>query len=218
MITEERKNDNCGAHGYSVYNSRMFDIVGLIQSVGAAGIVAIVFAECGLFFGFFLPGDSLLFTAGFLASQGYMSIIPLLIFTLMAAILGENVGYAFGRKVGPMLFNKKESRFFKPAHVTRAHEFFVRHGNKAIFLARFVPIIRTFVPIVAGVARMPFRSFMAYNIIGGVVWVCGIMLLGYVLGNQVPGVEKYIEPGIVVIILVSFIPVFLEWRKSKKKY
>lgn len=195
----------------------MFDIVSLIQSVGEVGVVAIVFAECGLFFGFFLPGDSLLFTAGFLASQGFMSIVPLLIFTVLAAILGENVGYAFGYKVGPMLFNKKESRFFKPAHVTRAHEFFTKHGNRAIFFARFIPIIRTFVPIVAGVARMPFHSFMVYNIIGGVVWGGGIILLGYVLGNKVPNVERYIEPGIVVIILVSFIPVFLEWKKSRSK-
>ncbi len=195
----------------------MFDIVALIQSVGATGVVAIVFAECGLFFGFFLPGDSLLFTAGFLASQGFMSIIPLIIFTIIAAILGENVGYEFGRRIGPMLFNKKESRFFKPAHVVRAHEFFLKYGNKAIFLARFMPIVRTFVPIVAGVARMPFKSFMFYNVVGGVVWVGSMTLLGYTLGSQVKGADKYIEFIILGIILVSFIPAFLEWRKSRMK-
>lgn len=194
----------------------MFDIVSIIQSVGLPGIVSIVFAECGLFFGFFLPGDSLLFTAGFLASQGFFGIVPLLVFTIIAAILGENVGYAFGRKVGPMLFNKKESRFFKPAHVTRAHEFFTKHGNKALFLARFMPIVRTFVPIVAGVAKMPFRSFMFYNILGAFVWVGLMTLLGYVLGSRVDNVEKYIEPMMLVIIVVSFIPAFVEWRKSRK--
>ena len=194
----------------------MFDIVSIIQNVGLPGIASIVFAECGLFFGFFLPGDSLLFTAGLLASQGFFGIVPLLVFTIIAAILGENVGYAFGRKVGPMLFNKKESRFFKPAHVTRAHEFFTKHGNKALFLARFMPIVRTFVPIVAGVAKMPFRSFMFYNILGAFVWVGLMTLLGYVLGSRVDNVEKYIEPMMLVIIVVSFIPAFLEWRKSRK--
>lgn len=194
----------------------MFNIVDLIHSIGTAGIVSIIFAECGLFFGFFLPGDSLLFTAGFLASQGFLSIVPLVAFSLIAAILGENVGYAFGWKVGPMLFNKAESRFFKPAHVTRAHEFFTHHGNKAIFLARFIPVIRTFVPIVAGIARMPFRSFIAYNIVGALAWVMGLMLLGYTLGSQIPDAEKYVTPGIFVIIAVSFIPVYREWRKSKK--
>jgi membrane-associated protein len=202
---------------YFVYNSGMFNVVDLIHSIGATGIISVIFAECGLFVGFFLPGDSLLFTAGFLASQGFLSIVPLLIFSMIAAILGENVGYAFGYKVGPMLFNKAESRFWKPAHVTRAHEFFMHHGNKAIFLARFIPVIRTFVPIVAGVARMPFRSFMLYNIVGAVVWIVGLMLLGYTLGSQVPDAEKYVTPGILVIIIVSFIPIYHEWRKSKKK-
>lgn len=195
----------------------MFDIVGLIHSIGTAGIVSIVFAECGLFFGFFLPGDSLLFTAGFLSSQGFLSLAPLLIFTMIAAILGENVGYAFGRKVGPMIFTKSESRFFKPAHVTRAHEFFVHHGNKAIFLARFIPIIRTFVPIVAGVARMPFHSFMMYNVIGGVVWIGSMTLLGYTLGSQIENADHYITPIIFGIIFVSFVPAYLEYRREKKR-
>ncbi len=195
----------------------MFDIVALIHSLGYTGIIAIIFAECGLFFGFFLPGDSLLFTAGFLASQGFLSIVPLLITAMIASILGENVGYAFGRKIGPMIFTKAESRFFKPAHVTRAHEFFVRHGNKAIFLARFIPIVRTFVPIVAGVAKMPFNSFMFYNIVGGIFWIGSLMILGFTLGSQVENADKYIEPIILVIVVVSFIPVYREWRRNKKK-
>ncbi len=195
----------------------MFDIPSLIQTIGVPGVVAIVFAECGLFFGFFLPGDSLLFTAGLLASQGYFPFSLLLVATTIAAILGENVGYAFGRKVGPMLFNRPRSRLFDPAHVARAHEFFEKHGSKAIFLARFLPIVRTFVPIVAGVAKMPFGTFMAYNIIGALAWVPGLTLFGYLLGTQVEDADRYLLPIVVAIIVISFIPPFLEWRKAKKR-
>jgi membrane-associated protein len=195
----------------------MLDPVTIIQSIGYGGILAIIFAECGLFFGFFLPGDSLLFTAGFLASQGLLSIVPLIIFTIIAAILGESVGFAFGKKIGPMLFEKLESRFFKPAHVKKAHEFFVHHGNKAVFLARFLPIVRTFVPIIAGVAGMPTKQFTIYNIIGGSVWISSMTLLGYILGKQVAHAEKYLYPIILGIVLISFIPAFREWQKAKKK-
>lgn len=196
----------------------MFDIVAIVHSAGYAGILSIIFAECGLFFGFFLPGDSLLFTAGFLASQGFLAFVPLVAFSMIASILGENVGYAFGRKVGPMLFTKAESRFFKPEHITRAHVFFVHHGNKAIFLARFIPVIRTFVPIVAGIARMPFQSFMLYNIVGGMVWIGSLMTLGYSLGSHVTNADKYITPIVLAIIVVSFVPAVLEWRKSKRAH
>lgn len=198
------------------YTFRMFNIVGIISATGYVGITSIVFAECGLFFGFFLPGDSLLFTAGFLASTGVLHIIPLVLLTLTAAITGETVGYVFGRKIGPLIWNKKQSRFFDPAHVGKAHEFFLHHGNKAVFLARFIPIIRTFVPVVAGVAKMPVRAFTLYNIIGGIAWAGGITLLGYGLGSSVPDAEKYLLPIIVVIIVVSFIPAVLEWRKAKR--
>jgi membrane-associated protein len=194
----------------------MLDPVSIIESLGLSGVIAIVFAECGLFFGFFLPGDSLLFAAGLLSSQGLFSFPALLIFTMIAAILGENVGYAFGRKVGPMLFTREESRFFKPKHLARAHEFFVRHGKKAVFLARFLPIVRTFVPIVAGIAKMPFGSFMAYNLIGALVWVGSMTTLGYVLGNQVANADHYLLPIMVLIVIVSFIPPFLEWRRAKR--
>jgi membrane-associated protein len=195
----------------------MFDIVHIIQLGGIIGVTAIIFAECGLFFGFFLPGDSLLFTAGFLAAQGILDLPTLLGSLIAAAIIGEAVGFAFGWKVGPMLFNKKQSRFFNPEHVTKAHEFFVHHGNKAIFLARFLPIIRTFVPLVAGVAKMPVRSFVIYNIVGALAWAGGITLLGYFLGTSVPNAEHYLYPIIIGIIVVSFIPPVLEWRKARAK-
>jgi membrane-associated protein len=195
----------------------MFDLLAIITTAGYFGLFAIVFAESGLFFGFFLPGDSLLFTAGFLASQGTISIGLLLPLLIIAAISGDSVGYAFGSRIGPKIFTKKESRFFKPDHVTRAHEFFVKYGKKAIVLARFLPILRTFVPIIAGVAKMPYREFIMYNIIGGISWVSSMLLLGYFLGRQVPDAEKYLHPIIIVIIIVSFLPMLNEIRKVRKK-
>ena len=194
----------------------MPDLVTIISSFGYIGIVAIIFAECGLFFGFFLPGDSLLFTAGLLAAQGFFNLPTLLALTTVAAILGEAVGFLFGRQIGPMLFNKMESRFFKPKHVKKAHDFFMHHGNKAIFLARFLPIVRTFVPIVAGVARMPYRQFTIYNVIGGCAWIWSMTLLGYTLGIKVENAEEYLYPIILVIIVISFLPAINGWRKSRK--
>lgn len=195
----------------------MFDIVAIVSAAGIFGVTAIIFAECGIFLGFFLPGDSLLFTAGFLASQGVIDIVPLIIFTLAAAIIGESVGFEIGRRIGPMIFNKPRSRFFNPEHVHRAHEFFLHHGNKAIFLARFVPIIRTFVPLVAGVAGMPYRRFLIYNIVGGVAWVLSMTLLGYTLGRQLENAEQYLYPIVIGIIVLSFIPAGAEWHRARKK-
>ena len=194
----------------------MPDLVTIISSAGYVGIISIIFAECGLFFGFFLPGDSLLFTAGLLSAQGFFDLPTLLILSTIAAILGETVGYLFGKRIGPMLFNKMESRFFKPKHVKQAHDFFLHHGNKAIFLARFLPIVRTFVPIIAGVVRMPYRQFTIYNIVGGFVWIWSITLLGYTLGKKVENAEEYLYPIILVIVVISFLPAINEWRKSRK--
>ena len=194
----------------------MFNIVEIISATGYVGITSIVFAECGLFFGFFLPGDSLLFTAGFLASTGVLHIVPLLLLTLTAAVLGESVGYLFGRKIGPMIWRRKRSRFYDPEHIRKAQEFFLRHGNKAVFLARFIPIVRTFVPIVAGVAKMPAHAFTIYNIFGALAWAGGITLLGYGLGSSVPNAETYLLPGILLIIFISFIPAVVEWRRAKR--
>ncbi len=173
-----------------------------------AGIIAIVFAESGLFFGFFLPGDSLLFTAGLLASQGFLNFPWLLITSFLAAVLGDNVGYWFGHKVGPRIFSREESLLFKKHHLEEAKKFYEKHGSKTIVLARFVPFVRTFAPIVAGAAQMHYSTFMAYNILGGILWAAGLTSLGYFLGN-IPFVKEHYEAIILLIILASVVPVFL---------
>lgn len=195
----------------------MLSLVTLITSAGYLGIAAVVFVESGVFFGFFFPGDSLLFTAGFLASQGAFNLGFLIASIAIAAALGDVAGYWFGRRIGPMLFNKKRSRFFNPEHVTRAHAFFLHHGKKAIFLARFLPIIRTFVPIVAGVATMPWKQFMLYNIIGALVWGLGTPVLGYELGSRITNADKYLYPVIILIIIISFIPAVMEFHKHRRR-
>ncbi len=183
-----------------------FDLAGFIKAVGYVGVFGIVFAESGLFFGFFLPGDSLLFTAGFLASQGFLN-FPLLVFLcVLGAILGDSVGYSFGRKMGTILYKKEDSRFFKKAHLEKAHAFYEKHGGKTIILARFMPFVRTFAPIVAGTAEMTYKKFLSYNIIGGVLWGAGMTTAGYTLGNVIPDVDKYMLPIIGLIIFLSVLP------------
>lgn len=196
----------------------MSDLVSFIAAAGYAGLSAVVFAESGLFFGFFLPGDSLLFAAGLLASQGVFDIAFILALLSIAAVAGDSVGYAFGGRIGPKLFSRPESRFFKPSHIVRANEFFIHHGKKSVFLARFLPIVRTFVPIVAGVAGMSYRDFLLYNVIGGISWVFSMTLFGYVLGAYVPRAEMYLYPAVALIIIVSFFPaLFHAHRRSSKK-
>lgn len=194
-----------------------FDLIQLIQTVGIVGILSIVFAESGLFFGFFLPGDSLLFTAGILASKGVIPFYILIILLPIVAILGDSVGYWFGNKVGDKIFSKKESKIFNPKHVEDAHKFFVKYGKKAIVLARFVPIIRTFIPIVAGVGKMPYIDFISYNIIGGILWTVSMFSAGYFLGSILPNSEKYIFLIAIIVILISLIPIFIEYLKRNKK-
>jgi membrane-associated protein len=194
----------------------LLDPLTIIKTLGLIGVVVIVFAESGLFFGFFLPGDSLLFTAGFLASQDLISIWGLLILCFIAAVVGDSVGYMFGKKTGSMIFNKEDSFFFKKKHVEKARSFYDKYGKKTIVLARFVPIVRTFAPIVAGVAQMNYRVFISYNIIGGFVWTWGMLGLGYILGNVIPNAERYLTPIILAIIFISFIPAIVEYYKSKK--
>jgi len=188
----------------------------IITTLGTLGVIAIVFLETGMFFGFFLPGDSLLFTAGFLASQGYVHLWGLLIGTFLAAVIGDSVGYAFGKKVGPSLFVKEDSVIFNRKHIARAQHFYEKHGKKTIILARFMPIIRTFAPILAGVGKMNYRTFLAYNIIGGFVWTWGMLWLGYGLGAIIPDPAKYVLPIIVVIILLSVTPGMIEVIKNWK--
>lgn len=184
----------------------MFDIVTIVKTAGYFGITGILFAESGLFIGFFLPGDSLLFTAGFLASQGYLRIAPLMILSFFAAVAGDSVGYAFGRRVGPAIFKKKDSLLFHKDHLERARVFYEQHGGKTIILARFMPIVRTFAPILAGVGRMRYGLFVVYNIIGGFFWTIGLSGLGYFLGSTIPDIDKYLLPIILAIIILSVAP------------
>ncbi len=188
----------------------------IIKTVGIIGLFFIIFAESGLFFGFFFPGDSLLFTAGFLASQNILDITVLLIGSFLCAVLGDNVGYWFGKEIGPKIFKKEDSIFFHRDHLTRAKKFYEKYGKKTIILARFVPIVRTFAPIVAGVGEMRYRDFMVFNLIGGLVWSFGMVLAGYFLGRAIPGVDEYILPIIILIIFSSVLPVFAELIRSKK--
>ena len=187
----------------------------LIAVAGLAGVIAAVFAESGLFFGFFLPGDSLLFTAGLVASQVALDIWWLVIGCAIAAIVGDSVGYAFGKRVGPALFSREDSLFFHKKHAERAKAFYGRHGRKAIVLARFVPIVRTFAPIVAGVGGMAYRTFVAFNVIGGVVWTFLLTLAGYFLGRAFPQTERYLSYIVVGIIAVSLVPVAVEWLRGR---
>ena len=188
----------------------------LIETVGTIGLFAIVFAESGLLIGFFLPGDSLLFTAGLLASQGKLSLPVILVGCFVAAVAGDQVGYAFGNRVGPALFRRPESRFFKHENVEKAQAYFDKYGVKTIVLARFIPIVRTFAPIVAGVGQMNYSTFVRFNIIGGFIWAVGVTMVGYILGDTIPDIDKYLLPVIGLIILLSVIPVILEVRKSRK--
>lgn len=193
-----------------------FDLVAIVKAAGYLGLFAIIFAESGLFFGFFLPGDSLLFTAGFLASQGYLDIVLLVALMVVAAVLGDNVGYAFGRRVGPAIFSKDDSLVFSKAHVVRAQKFFEAHGRKTIILARFIPAVRTFVPILAGVGNMQYRVFVAFNVIGGLVWGAGVTLLGYFLGEAIPNVDRYLLPIIAAIIFLSVLPTIIHIFRDKE--
>lgn len=196
----------------------MFELIPLIKTAGYLGIFAIIFAESGLFLGFFFPGDSLLFTAGFLASQGFFSIWYLMPLVFLGAVLGDNAGYAFGFKVGPTLFSREESILFHKDHLERARIFYEKYGKKAIVLARFMPGIRTFAPILAGVGKMNYPVFMAYNLIGGLLWGVGLPFLGYFLGNTIPDADKYLLPVILLIILLSVLPGLVHiWKNDDER-
>lgn len=194
----------------------MFDLIPLIKSAGYIGLFGITFAESGLLIGFFLPGDSLLFTSGFLASQGFLDMRLLLPLLFIGAVAGDSAGYAFGRRFGPKIFAKEDSFFFHKDHIARAQAFFEKHGGKSIILARFMPVIRTFAPILAGVGQMRYRSFLLYNILGGLLWAPGLLLLGYSLGRVIPDAEKYILPIICLIIGISVAPQIVHLLRDRK--
>lgn len=190
----------------------------LVRATGLLGVFAIVFAESGLFIGFFLPGDSLLFTAGFLSSQGLFSITLLMIGSFIAAVAGDNVGYAFGSRAGKKIFARERSLIFRKDHLERAKRFYEVHGNKTIILARFIPVVRTFAPIVAGAAEMNYHRFFLYNVIGGGLWTMGLTGIGYFLGSVIPGVDHYLIPLVGLIIFISFLPVLIHILKDRKDH
>lgn len=182
---------------------------------GLIAIGATVFAESGLLIGFFLPGDTLLFGAGILASQGTLPLGWLLAVIIVSAIVGDNVGYSIGRRTGPRIFKKQDSILFKHEHIARAEEFYEKHGGKTIILARFVPIVRTFAPMVAGIGKMPRQKFLLYNAVGGIIWGGGVTLAGYWFGSKVPWVEHYITPIILTVIVLSIVGSMIHIFKDK---
>lgn len=193
-----------------------FDIVQLIETVGYLGLIAIIFAESGLFFGFFLPGDSLLLTAGLLASHGDLQLWILLVTLAPAAILGDNVGYWFGKKVGPPIFSRENSLFFRRKNLLAAKAFYEKHGGKTIVLARFMPFIRTFAPIVAGAVEMDYLRFLTWNIAGGILWSVGLTLVGFFLGETIPGIDRYFLLIIAAVIFISALPSMIHlWREYR---
>jgi membrane-associated protein len=194
----------------------MFDTQAIIASGGILIVAAIVFAESGLLIGFFLPGDTLLFSAGLLAAQGTMSLPLLLVATITAAIIGDNVGYSIGRRAGPRIFKKEDGILFHKDHLMRAEKFYEDHGGKTVTLARFVPVVRTFAPVVAGAGKMPRKRFMMYNVVGAVLWGGGVTLLGYWLGTKIPGLDHYIEYVLIGVIVLSLGLSFLHVLREPK--
>jgi membrane-associated protein len=187
----------------------------LLVTFGTIGLLAVVFAESGLLFGFFLPGDSLLFTAGLLASQGQLNLAVILVGCFVAAVAGDQVGYAFGNKVGPALFRRPDSRFFKQEYIEKAQGYFDKYGSKTIVLARFVPIVRTFAPIVAGAGSMQYRTFVTFNVLGGFLWAMGVTTLGYFLG-EVAWVKHNLEVAILGIVALSVVPIAVEVLRARR--
>src|SRR4051812_48564697 len=191
----------------------------LVQAAGYVGLTAVIFAETGLLIGFFLPGDSLLVTAGLLSTQPQFGLNMWLLGTMLtvAAIVGNTVGYAIGWFSGPKLFKRDDSLLFKKKHLIRAHEFFEKHGGKALVIARFMPIVRTFVPVVAGLGRMSLRSYTAYNVLGAVLWIWSMLFIGYFLGRLIPGVENHITKVILVVIFLSLLPGIISWQRERSR-
>ncbi len=184
-----------------------FDLVSLIQTVGYIGVFAIVFLESGMLVGFFFPGDSLLFTAGFLASQGYFDIKILIAGCFIAAVAGDSIGYLIGKNLGPKIFTKDNSIFFNKKYLEKAQKFYDKHGGKTIILARFVPVIRAFAPVIAGAGQMDYKRFVIFNLVGACLWAIGVTFAGFYLGSKIPDVDKYLLPIVGLIMIASILPV-----------
>ena len=195
---------------------RLNNLPELVQWAGLFGLAAIIFSETGLLVGVFLPGDSLLVTAGLLAARGYLNVYALVPLLTLAAICGNSVGYFIGRTSGPRIFNRENSLFFNKKHAIRAHEFYEKYGRKTIVLAQFMPIIRTFAPVVAGVGGMKFRTFITFNIIGAFFWIWSMVGIGYFLGSYIPGIDQHIEIVVVVVVFISILPGIISWYRGKR--
>jgi len=196
---------------------RLYNVPELIRMGGLIGLVAVVFAETGLMVGFFLPGDSLLVTAGLFAAKGDLNIVWLNLALMAAAIVGDATGYWIGRRAGQALYSRPNSFFFRKQHLVKTHEFYEKHGGKTIVIARFVPIIRTFAPVVAGAAEMTYRQFALYNIAGGIGWVASMTLIGYFLGRAIPDIDKHIHIVVAVVIFLSLLPGVVSILREKTK-
>jgi membrane-associated protein len=195
---------------------RLHNLTELVQWAGIFGLAAIIFSETGLLVGVFLPGDSLLVTAGLLAARGYLNVYALAPLLTVAAICGNSVGYFIGRATGPCIFNRENSLFFNKKHAIRAHEFYAKYGRKTIVLAQFMPIIRTFAPVVAGVGGMKFRQFITFNIIGAVTWIWSMVGIGYFLGSYIPGIDQHIEIVIAIVIFISILPGLISGYRARR--
>ncbi|MBI2147820.1 VTT domain-containing protein [Candidatus Woesearchaeota archaeon] len=195
----------------------LYSLPELIALGGYTALFLIIFAETGLMVGFFLPGDSLLVTAGLFAARGDLNIYYLILLLSFAAVAGDSVSYFIGSTAGNALFRREDSRFFKKKYLLAAQAFYERHGKKTILLARFVPVIRTFAPVVAGIAKMKYSQFFMYNLFGGILWVASMLLVGFFLGKSVPNIEENIHIVIFIVIALSFVPVIVEHIRIKKK-
>jgi len=193
------------------------DVRGLVQAGGYIALAIIVFTETGLMIGFFLPGDSLLVTAGLFAAKGDLNIVYLNLLLMFCAITGDATGYYIGKKLGPALFRKEDSLLFKKKHLIATQEFYERHGGKTIIIARFVPVIRTFAPVVAGMAGMSYKRFALFNVVGGIGWVFSMTMLGYLLVTLFPATEQHIEKVIIIVIFLSLLPGVIEWLRARAR-
>lgn len=200
------------------FYQKLRDLPALVQWAGYVGLTIIIFAETGLLVGFFLPGDSLLVTAGLLAADPSLGLNVWLLGLILtvAAIVGDTVGYHVGKATGPRIFTRENSLFFHKDHLLKAQAFYETHGGKTIIIARFMPIVRTFAPVVAGVGRMRYASFLAYNVVGGVLWIWSMLITGYVLAKSVPGVAKHVEKVILVVVFLSILPGIIAWLRSRR--
>jgi membrane-associated protein len=195
---------------------RLSNLPELVQWAGLFGLAAIIFSETGLLIGVFLPGDSLLVTAGLLAARGYLNVYALAPVLTVAAICGNSAGYSIGRATGPRIFNRENSLFFNKKHAIRAHEFYEKYGRKTIVLAQFMPIIRTFAPVVAGIGGMKFRTFITFNIMGAILWIWSMVAIGYFLGSYIPGIDQHIEIVVAIVVFISLLPGLISWYRGKR--